>query len=99
MRYFIWLTIMLVGLYSFPINGQTEESLQVSAEQAILMDAETGEVLFYKQLFERIEIASIKNIITAHYALMIFDILVRYVHCHKMMLIDLDDDQINRQTE
>src|SRR5699024_10661993 len=63
--YFIWLTIMLVGLYSFPINGQTEESLQVSAEQAILMDAETREVLFEKQPFERTEIASITKIMTA----------------------------------
>src|SRR5699024_12372804 len=73
MRYFIWLTIMLVGLYSFPINGQTEESLQVSAEQAILMDAETGEVLFEKQPFERTEIASITKIMTALVA-------IRYEH-------------------
>src|SRR5699024_14019 len=73
MRYFIWLTIMLIGLYSFPINGQTEESLQVSAEQAILMDAETGEVLFEKQPFERTEIASITKIMTALVA-------IRYGH-------------------
>lgn len=73
MRYFIWMMIMLIGLFSFPINGQTEESLQVSAEQAILMDAETGEVLFEKQPFERTEIASITKIMTALVA-------IRYGH-------------------
>src|SRR5699024_8282615 len=73
MGYFIWLKLLIVGLYLLPIHGQTQESLQVSAEQAILMYAETGEVLFEKQPFERTEIASITKIMTALVA-------IRYGH-------------------
>src|SRR5699024_2622765 len=83
MRYFIWLTILLIGLYSFPINGQTEESLQATAEQAILIDAETGEVLFEQQQFERTEIASITKIMTAF-------VDIRYENIHDDFIINLN---------
>lgn len=65
MRFFVWLMIVTMGFFSFPIIGQTEETLQISAEQAILMDEETGEVLFEKDSHEQTEIASITKIMTA----------------------------------
>lgn len=56
--------ILCVSLFFFlPENGQAAPD--VSAAQAILMDAESGQVLFEKDAFEARPIASITKIMTA----------------------------------
>lgn len=65
MRWLICLiTVILLCFYNpYPIIGQAH--LHVSASQAVLMDQDTGEVLFEKNMHERRPIASITKIMTA----------------------------------
>ena len=69
MRFFLWVVIVLVGIFSFPVTGQTIEQEDVSAERAVLMDQETGDVLFEKDAYTKTEIASITKVMTALVAL------------------------------
>ncbi|AIF43530.1 D-alanyl-D-alanine carboxypeptidase family protein [Virgibacillus sp. SK37] len=62
MRYII-LTIIILSIIAFPTVGQASPA--VSANNAILMEASTGRVLFEKNAYERQSIASITKIMTA----------------------------------
>lgn len=61
----VWIGIIICSyiFFLFPEVGQAAPA--VSASQAILMDAETGEVLFDKDAYEERPIASITKIMTA----------------------------------
>ncbi|MEI5907135.1 D-alanyl-D-alanine carboxypeptidase family protein [Bacillus spongiae] len=64
MRRLLWsmlLTIFLVGTLSFPVNAQPG----VSAHGAILMEQESGRVLYEKNAHQQMRIASITKIMTA----------------------------------
>ena len=76
MRFFILGFIMVIIVsFSFPQNGQTEEALPVvSAESAILIEKETGRVLFEHDAYEQKEIASITKIMTALVAIQYGDL-------------------------
>lgn len=64
-RYLIVLISLLIATLTFPQTGQTEFAYDISAEHAIVLDAETGRVLYEKNAHERRPIASITKVLTA----------------------------------
>lgn len=65
MRFLIWLMLFASTLLLFPSVGQAKERPDVSAANAILMEASTGRVLFEKDAHEERPIASITKVMTA----------------------------------
>lgn len=64
MRYCLIILIFFV-FFVYPDVGQANNNLHVSAQQAILMDQSTGEILYEKNAHEPTLIASITKIMTA----------------------------------
>ena len=67
MRRFFMRMIMIVSLLSlmFPKVGQSVETISISAHNAILMEQQSGRVIFEKDAHERRPIASITKVMTA----------------------------------
>lgn len=63
MRVFLLITFMLFGMFSLPLKGQA--SIDVSANNAVLIEQKTGEVLYEKKAHEIQSIASITKLMTA----------------------------------
>lgn len=65
MQLLLWLLLLPLGLYAAPL------SVSVSAESAILINADTGAILYQKNAKKKMYPASITKIATAAYALKI----------------------------
>lgn len=67
MRLFVVYLLLVSSVMStaFPSSSFSQEKMQLSAEQAILMDYATGRILFEKSAHEQRPIASITKIMTA----------------------------------
>lgn len=65
MRFFVWFITLLIIIFGIhhPVYGQAE--LYLSANNAVLIDQKTGEILYEKDAHERQSIASITKIMTA----------------------------------
>ncbi|TGB04481.1 D-alanyl-D-alanine carboxypeptidase family protein [Halobacillus salinus] len=61
----ISLIISLITFLFFPLKGQANPNLGVSAEHAVLMDSESGRVLYEKDAYDSSLIASTTKIMTA----------------------------------
>lgn len=59
------LIILMVTMLLSPVKGQANPNLGVSAEHAVLMDSESGRVLFEKDAYDPSLIASTTKIMTA----------------------------------
>lgn len=66
MRFFLrffYLALLLMTIFVLPVYGQANISL--SAEHAVVIDEQTGEIVFSKNAHEQTEIASLTKIMTA----------------------------------
>ncbi|MDL4840915.1 serine hydrolase [Aquibacillus rhizosphaerae] len=68
---FLIITVLLIALSTFAINpiNASADSIEVDAEAAILVDAETGEILYAKNIDEMKEIASMTKMMTEYLVL------------------------------
>lgn len=64
-RIILSLIIIVLTILLSPNMGQTADQHNISARQAIVMDEETGRVLFEKNAYEKRPIASITKVMTA----------------------------------
>ena len=72
-KLFILMTLAVVffaqALPAFGATAVTEQALDLQAKAAIVMDAETGEILYQKNIDEKREPASTTKIVTCMLAL------------------------------
>lgn len=66
---FLFSFCILAGVTYFPASADTSEALALSAHSAVLIDADSGSVLYAKNANERLPMASTTKIMTAYVAL------------------------------
>ena len=66
---FLFASCILIGVMYFPASADTSETLALSAHSAVLIDADSGTVLYAKNANERLPMASTTKIMTAYVAL------------------------------
>lgn len=67
-KHFAVLLILLLLIQTIPVQAETSDELDLSAESAVLIDAVSGQVLYNKDMNKREYPASITKIMTAYLA-------------------------------